>query len=127
MYNKTQFSKAQIAAFSATIVDYIVVIGLTELLGLWYVYSNTIGATCGGVSNFLLGRYWSFRSAEDNMPGQAFRYFIVFLGSVFLNTLGVFIFTENTPLSYIFSKVIIAIFIAFTYNYLMQKLFVFRR
>lgn len=102
-------------------------IGLVELLGMWYVYANVIGASLGAVTNFLIGRYWAFQSSADSITGQAGRYAMVSLGSLLLNTLGLYLLTEYSPLNYIWAKIIVALLIAVTYNYLMQKKFVFRK
>lgn len=126
-YNKFEFARAQIAAMLGTSVDYIVVICLTELVGVWYIYSNIAGATLGAITNFLLGRYWAFQATDDNISNQAFRYSIVSLGSLLLNTAGLYFLTEFTPLNYVVSKMIVGLIIAVTYNYLMQKFFVYRK
>lgn len=120
------FLSAQVAALIGTVVDFLIVILLTELAEIWYVFSNAIGATCGAITNFLLGRYWVFSATEKKIYHQAFRYFLVALGSMLLNTLGVYLLTEYTSLHYIFSKVIIAIIVAVTFNFFLQKNFVFK-
>jgi putative flippase GtrA len=121
-----EFLSAQVAAFIGTAVDFGVVIFLTEIIGVWYVVSNAIGAMCGAITNFFLGRNWVFSSTENKISHQAFRYFLVATGSMILNTLGVYMLTEFTSLNYIYSKIIVAVFIAFTFNFLLQKHFVFK-
>ena len=99
---------------------------LTEMIGIWYVVSNAIGASCGAITNFFLGRNWVFSPKENKITHQAVRYFLVATGSMILNTLGVYLLTEFTSLNYIYSKVMVAVFIAFTFNFLLQKFFVFK-
>jgi len=120
------FFSAQVAAFLGTVVDFASVILLTELAGIWYVTSNVIGAALGAISNFLLGRYWVFESTEKKIYNQAFRYFLVAMGSLILNTLGLYLLTEYTSLHYIVSKVIVAVLIAVTFNFVLQKNFVYK-
>ena len=120
------FVSAQIAAFIGTVVDFVTVYLLTEFGGVWYVISNSIGATLGAITNFLMGRYWVFHSTTKKIYHQAFRYFLVATGSMILNTLGVYLLTENTSLHYMLSKVIVAVIIAFTFNFFLQKNFVFK-
>ena len=126
-YNKKEFFRSQIAAFLGTAVDYLLVLGLTELAGLWYVFSNVVGASCGAITNFLLGKYWAFESKDGKMMYEAFSYTMVSLGSLILNTAGLYFLTEYTPLNYIVSKVIVGVLIGVFYNYLLQKHFVFRK
>lgn len=121
-----EFLSAQVAAFIGTAVDFGVVIFLTEILGIWYIVSNAIGASCGAITNFFLGRNWVFSSTENKISHQASRYFLVATGSMILNTLGVYLLTEFTSLNYIYSKIIVAVLIAFTFNFLLQKHFVFK-
>ena len=123
---KRLFAFAQVAAFAGTVVDFLLVIFLTEVVGIWYVASNALGATGGAITNFVLGRYWVFSAAQKKMFTQAFRYFLVAAGSMMLNTLGVYLLTEFTVLHYLASKIIVAIFIAFTFNFFLQKNFVFK-
>ena len=115
------------AAFIGTAVDYAIFFILKDLFGIWYVYANIVGATFGAITNFLLGRYWAFDSKTDKITHQAFRYALVSTGSLLLNTAGLYLLTEYTALSSTISKVIAGILVAVTYNYLMQKYFVFRK
>ena len=80
----------------------------------------------GAVTNFLLGRYWVFNAADQVISQQASRYAVVSLGSVLLNTFGVYLLTENSSLDYKLSKVIVAVIIAVTYNFFMQKNYVYK-
>ena len=102
------------------------VIFLTEVVGLWYVYSNAIGAFTGTVVNFLIGRYWVFESTKRKIHHQAMRYLLVSAGSLILNTLGVYLITEFVGINYVYSKLIVSIVIAVCYNFVLQKLFVYK-
>ena len=97
------------------------------MIGVWYIYAQIIAAIFGAITNFLLGRYWAFQSQEDKITHQAFRYALVSTGSLILNTVGLYLLTEFTILEPIPAKVIIGILVAVTYNYLLQKYFVFRK
>lgn len=81
----------------------------------------------GAITNFLLGRYWAFDSSVDDIKYQAGRYAIVSIGSLLLNTIGIYILTEFTPLESLPAKILVGILVAVTYNYLMQKYFVFKK
>jgi len=120
------FLRYNIVAVLATGFDFITLIALTELVGLWYLFSTVTGAVLGAIAAFLLGRYWVFVSKESKMEHQAFRYFLVAAGSVLLNSSGVYFFTEVVDLQYIISKVITAVLVAVCYNYLMSRYFVFK-
>ena len=108
-------------------IDYLTFLLLLHVAGVWYVYANMIGAAFGAITNFILGRYWAFQSKEDKIAHQAFRYALVSTGSLILNTVGLYLLTEYSPLAPEPAKVIVGIIVAVTYNYLMQKKFVFRK
>ena len=121
-----EFLRSQIAAFISTCIDYLTVIMLTELAGLWYIYSNVIGALLGAITNFSLGRHWTFKAQEGAIGNQAFKYALVSIGSVSLNTLGLYALKEWGNVNYIMAKVVVGLFIAVCFNYVLQKHFVFK-
>lgn len=107
-------------------MDFLVFIVLTNVCSIWYVVATATGAFVGAVVNFLIGRYWVFDSTERKIQDQAFRYAIVALGSLLLNTLGVYLVTEYLGFLPLHSKIIVAILVAVGYNFVLQKLFVYR-
>ena len=131
------FAWAQGAAFAGTAVDFIVTIFFTEVFHIWYVVSTALGSLTGAITNFLLGRYYVFQSTERNISHQAYRYAIVSLGSLILNTAGVWLLTEfihNTlrhgeghDQDYIVAKVIVAVLVAVFYNFILQKNYVYKQ
>ncbi|WP_207432330.1 GtrA family protein [Sabulibacter ruber] len=120
------FLKAQTASAVATVVDFLVTIIAVEFFKSWYVTASLLGTVCGGVFHFALGRSWVFHSEDADVVPQAMRYFIIWLGSIFLNAAGVYVITHYSGTSYIISKVITSLLVGIGYNYLMQKKFVFR-
>ncbi len=120
------FVGAQFAAFAGTLVDFSTMWLLKEIFGLWYVTATAIGAFLGAVTNFLLGRYWVFTATENRMREQAFRYALVAAGSLLLNTVGVYLVTEFVGIHYFYSRILVAVLIAVTYNFFLQKNFVFK-
>ncbi len=115
-----------VASIAATSVDFLVTIFLTEIAGIWYLISNTIGATAGGTVSFIMGRLWVFNKRDSKWQHQAFRYLVAVVLSIGLNTLGVWFFTETFHIQYIMAKVITAIFIGVTVNFFMFRYFVFK-
>ncbi|MEZ4933132.1 MAG: GtrA family protein [Saprospiraceae bacterium] len=115
-----------VVSVTATSVDFGVTIFLTEIMGLWYLASNTIGATAGGIISFVLCRMWVFNQRNAKWHHQAFRYLIAVLVSIGLNTLGVWFFTEIVHLQYVMAKIITAVIIGVSVNFFMFRYFVFR-
>ena len=84
-----------------------------------------IGTIVGGVANFALGRVWVFKKRKKAIPLQAVKYMVVWGGNVALNTGGVFLITHYVGLDYKISKVLVSFSVGVTYNYFLQKKFVF--
>ena len=102
------FSRSQIAALVATAVDFSSLLFFVEVLGVWYVASTALGAFLGAVSNFSLGRHWSFVAIDGVVHHQAFKYAVVSGGSLLLNSGGVYLFTDLVGFHYTVSKLIVA-------------------
>lgn len=120
------FSKSQYAALIATGCDFFCLIILVEFFSIWYVPATTFAALLGAIVNFILGRYWCFKANEQHWPNQAMRYFWVALGSLFLNTMGVFLITELLVTQYLLSKILVSIIIGFAFNYPLHRFYVFK-
>ena len=88
--------------------------------------SSVVGTTCGGITNFMINRYWVFEASENKMSTQAFKYFIVWIGNLVLNATGVYLVLHATEWNYVVSKALIALVVGFGYNYVFQKKLVFR-
>jgi putative flippase GtrA len=119
------FVKAQASSLIASLFDFLTTVVCKEFFYLWYVVANIIGTIVGGATNFVLGRVWVFHKKEKSAPKQILRYILVWSGNAFLNTAGVFLVTHYIGLSYIISKIIVSFFVGISYNYILQKKFVF--
>ncbi len=127
-----EFCKAQVSAFVATIVDFAV----TFVLFFWFseMWSTLFGAISGGVVNCVVNHKWTFRGNNCSMRGVAVRYFIVWCGSIALNTAGTtwgVRMLSDTPSAdhstLLIVKAVVAVVVAVFWNFLMQKYFVYRK
>ncbi len=134
------FCKAQMSAQLASVVDFLVTILLAWVFGLFYLYATFIGSVAGGVVNCCINYGWVFHAEGVKKKHVAMKYLLVWGGSILLNTWGTYLLTEwltgmkwlNHLLGYyvdnvfILSKVIVAVLVAFFWNYQMQRTFVYR-
>ena len=120
------FLWAQGAAIIGTVVDFLGTLFFTEIVGILYWISNAMGAALGAITNFLLGRYFVFDAKHQKIQTQAFRYVLVSTGSLILNTAGVYFLTETFKFHYMGSKVIVAVIVAVTFNFFLQKNYVYK-
>lgn len=121
-----RFAKAQLTSFVASLADYFITIFCVELLGFWYLAGSSTGTILGGITNFLMGRSWVFKGGERERHIQAFRYFLVWSGYLFLMMTGVYLLTHFAHYNYLVSKLSVSLFLAIAYNYPLQKRYVFR-
>lgn len=123
-----EFLKAQATAIIATMVDYTVSLILKEYFSVWYLAASIIGTTSGGITNFILGRNWAFKSKGEVIQNQAFKFLIVWIGNLLLNAGGMVLITERIGHKYWWiSKIVVSVLVGIGYNYVLQKFFVFKK
>lgn len=120
------FLKAQASSLIATCTDFLITIILKEVFSFWYVLANIIGVISGGIANFYINKDWVFNGKTNTVKAQAIRYFAVWLGNLLLNALGVFLLTKFGHFNYIISKIVVSLLLGWTYNYFLQKNYVFK-
>ncbi len=121
------FFRYNVSAGTATVCDFLVLIFATEILGFYYVLSGFFGALTGASVAFFLGRNWTFFNKIGAVSKQGLRFLMVFVGSIALNTLGLYIFTDILQVGhYSISKMMVAVLVGACFNFPMQRYFVFR-
>ena len=122
----TSFSRYIVSATAATLTDFSVLYCLKEFAGLRPVTATFIGACCGATVAFLLGRNWTFLNKEGQVSKQGLKFLFVVAGSILLNTFGEYLLTEVWPFThYMIARVIVAISVGLSWNFPMQRYFVF--
>jgi len=120
------YVRSQLAAGVATLVDFAMMVALVELCGLHYLTATAIGAVSGGVTAFVINRHWSFIAGHRAVGRQALRYALIWIGSLSLNCLLVYLMTDGAGLPYAYSKVVTAISVGALFNFPLHRYFVFR-
>ena len=122
---KTIF-KANIASIVASFFDYLLTILLVQLVASDKLLAGVAGTFCGGLVNFLINRHWVFKTSDASFTQQGKKYFIIWVGNLALNALGLYCLISLIGFQYIFAKVTISLFVAIFYNYSLQKRYVFK-
>jgi len=125
-YLKT-FTKSQVSAFVGGITDYFIMIFLTEVFGVHYIYSIIAGGIVGAVINYTINRYWAFDARSAPLIGQASKFILVVIGSIFLKSGGTYVLTEFVGIDYKVSRLIADALVAFGWNYLLMQFWVFKK
>ncbi|MBL0739635.1 GtrA family protein [Chryseolinea lacunae] len=120
------FLKSQAASLIASFVDFLCTIVCVELFYIWYGVASVVGNIAGAVTSFIIGRHWVFLSTQASMKHQALRYAIVWAGYVLLGFILLVTVTKYGHINYGIAKVVVAIFLGVTYNYQLQKRYVFK-
>jgi putative flippase GtrA len=122
-----ELGKHQIAALLATAVDFAVMIALVELASASPVVATVIGAACGAVTNFTLGRTAVFGATHDRIHAQALRYALVSATSLGLNALGMYLLSDKLGAHYVAARLATSLLVSVAWNFPLQRHFVFRR
>lgn len=130
-----QFIAAQTSSLVSTAVDFALTAILVKFAGIWYVIANILGALSGGSVNCVINYNWAFKGSEQRKRTILYRYVMVWLGSIFLNTAGTtavanIISHDGTPKGFntvMISKTIVAVLVAIFWNFWLQKKFVYKK
>jgi putative flippase GtrA len=120
------FSRSQVSSFTATLADFALLFGLVEIFHVWYVLATAIGALAGAITNFLMNRHWSFEATHGHPGHQLFRYSVVSVGSLILNTGGVYLATDYGGIHYAISVAVVSLVVGFAFNFPLHRHYVFR-
>jgi len=113
------------ASIAGTVADYLTMILGVEVLHLRPVAATPIGALAGAITNFTLGRRFTYKRTDVGAAGQAWRYAIVSGTSLGLNTAGEYLFHDLLHIEYLLARVITSVIVSNAWNYPMQRYFVF--
>ncbi|HXU64309.1 MAG TPA: GtrA family protein [Polyangia bacterium] len=122
-----QLARHHAASIVATAVDYLVMVACVELAHLDAVAATAIGAFSGAVVNFILGRRMIYKTADLPASHQVWRYGLVSLASLGLNTGGEYLFHVMLRIEYLLARLITSVIVSNAWNYPMQRYFVFAR
>ena len=120
------FLRAQTASLVASATDFAFTIACVELAGIWYGGASVLGNITGAVTHFMMGRKWVFGATGTPAWQQGWRYGVVWAGYVLLNFLLLVAVTGYTGINYGLAKIAVAIALSVSYNYVLQKRFVFK-
>ena len=111
---------------AAFVVDYGVLVLLTEVFGMHYLLSATISFILGLITNYLLSISWVF---NKRTMGNRWAEFVVFavIGVIGLglNALIMYLCTDKMGIHYMLSKIISTV-IVFFWNFFARKFLLFK-
>lgn len=97
---------------------------LTDIRGLWYIFSLNVAFLVAFFVSFTLQKFWTFENNDLNrIYGQALLYFAVVLGNLLLNNLFVYFLVEEAGIWYIAAQIIAELIIAIESFFVYKKIF----
>lgn len=111
---------------AAFLVDYGVLVLLTEVFGMHYLLSATISFILGLVTNYLLSVVWVFNNRTLGNRWAEFTVFaIIGVIGLGLNALIMYVCTDKMGIHYMISKIISTV-IVFFWNFFARKFVLFK-
>ncbi len=117
------FSRFVVAGLSVAVVQ-LGLLSFLEMAGVYYLYASTLSFCVGIVLNFVLQKYWSFRSV-----GNTKRQFVLFAGNSLINlganaglmVMFVELFSLPTLLAQVGSIAILMVYNFTVYSFLFKR------
>ena len=122
----SHLGRHQIASVVSTAVDFGTMVLAVELLAVSPVTGTVAGASLGAVTNFQLGRHFTFGARHEHAGVQAVRYAIVSAASAAWNALGEHVLHNVLGVQYFWARTLVAVAVSLLWNFPLQRYFVFR-
>ncbi len=125
--SRTEFNRYFWAGSLTFAVDFVVLLTLTEMAGINYLWSNLVAVSIGIVVSYLLCVHWVFQNRRYNQVVFEFPLFVMtcVVGLV-LNELLMWAFVEGVEIHYLVAKVAVTL-VVFIVNFCLKKVILFRR
>jgi putative flippase GtrA len=121
-----QFIRFGLVGTSGLVLDFFLLIALTELLHLHYLISATVAFVVANLSNFILNKFWTFQNSSHRYARQYIYFMLAGVIGLLLTTLILFSAVEWLHFHYLSAK-IVAVLLVMIWNYLVSKYLIFAR
>ena len=122
-----EFFKFAIVGGVGTLVNILILYLLTEMVGVYYLFSAIISFLVAMTTNFILNKVWTFKENLKLKIGKKYLQFgLVSTLALLVNLFFLYFFTEIFGIYYLISQVL-AIGFALVINFLGNKVWTFRK
>lgn len=118
-----QFMKFGIVGVIAFVIDYSVMIFLTEVFGVPYLISTTISFVVSVIFNYFASMRFVFKRKDDMSRRREFIIFIVLsVCGLGINDLLMWLMVDSLYIDYRLSKIVVTVVVA-VWNFVTRKIF----
>ena len=122
-----QIVRFGIVGVIAFVIDYAVLLLLTEVAGIHYLVSAAIAFLVSVVFNYILSIFFVFKTDKSRGKGAEFALFtLMSAGGLGINQLMMWLLSDGLGVPYQFSK-LVATGVVMVYNFVTRKLFLERK
>lgn len=119
-----QFIRYLVTGFSSFGLEYGIFFVMYYFMDIYEVIANSTSIFIAFWFNFLLNRFWSFKSKGD-LGKQVVQYLMLFAFNMTFSNLFIYAFSEYTPISPLITKVMVMCFIVM-WNFILYKKVIFK-
>lgn len=119
-----QFSRYLITGFSSAAIELTLLFVLRDTAGLTVLAANSIALTIVFWFNFLMNRFWSFKS-KANIKRQLVMYLVLFVFNLAASDLIMYLLTVKLSLQYLIAKVF-AIGAVVCWNFILYRKVIYK-
>ncbi len=122
-----EFLKYALIGFSGIFVNLLFLYFLTDIAKIYYLISSIFSFSIATTWNYFFNKIWTFEeNLKDEFKKKYFKFFVVSIFALGINTLGMYIFTEIGGIYYLFSQILTAGFTLIV-NYTGNKFWTFKK
>ncbi len=101
-----------ISGGTAGVTDIALLYIIHEILGVYYLTSAAFAFIVAFFVSFLLHKYWTFKSHDEQMHRQMSMYLLASLFGLLLNTVLMYIFVDYIHINVILSQIVVGLMVA---------------
>lgn len=109
-----------------TAITFIVFYLFSELLGVNYLLSSSLGYAAGVINSYIMNKKWTFRDRDRNIISQFTKFLLVNLLSLSLNLFIMYLCVDNLGLPKMISQLTATCFTTI-FNFAGSRLFIFSK
>lgn len=119
-----QFIKFSIVGASNTLVS-LAIYYMLIALRIPYLMASVAGYIVSTITGYFLNRIWVFQQRKGKLVKSLFRYYVVYISSLFINMICLYFLVNCMGISEKTAPILI-LFVTIPYNFLLSKFWVYK-